>query len=30
LLFFKGGRVVGQIIGAVPRHKVEAELAKHL
>jgi len=30
LLFFKGGRVVGQIIGAVPRQKVEAELAKHL
>jgi thioredoxin 1 len=30
LLIFKGGKVVGQLIGAVPRSKVEAELQKHL
>jgi len=30
LLVFKGGRVVGQIIGAVPRSKLEAEVKKHM
>ncbi len=30
LLVFKGGQVVGQIVGAVPRAKIEAELKKHL
>lgn len=30
LLVFKGGQVVGQVIGAVPRSKLEAEVAKHL
>lgn len=30
LLIFKGGRVVGQLIGAAPRSKLEAELKKHL
>ncbi|MEZ4358609.1 MAG: thioredoxin [Kofleriaceae bacterium] len=30
LLIFKGGKVVGQLVGAVPRSKVEAELQKHL
>lgn len=30
LLVFKGGQVVGQIIGAVPRSKLEAEIAKHI
>src|SRR5690606_17566856 len=30
LLVFKGGKVVGQVIGAVPRSKLEAEIAKHL
>jgi thioredoxin 1 len=30
LLIFKGGKVVGQLIGAVPRSKLEAEIAKHL
>jgi thioredoxin 1 len=30
LLVFKGGQVVGQIVGAVPRAKLEAELNKHL
>ena len=30
LLVFKGGEVVGQIVGAVPRSKIEAELKKHL
>ncbi len=30
LLIFKGGEVVGQIIGAVPKAKIEAELKKHL
>lgn len=30
LLIFKGGKVVGQLVGAVPRTKVEAELQKHL
>lgn len=30
LLIFKGGRVVGQLVGAMPRSKLEAELQKHL
>ena len=30
LLVFKGGQVVGQVIGAVPRSKLEAEIKKHL
>jgi thioredoxin 1 len=30
LLVFKGGQVVGQIIGAVPRAKLEAEVKKHV
>lgn len=30
LLFFKGGKVVGQIVAAAPRSKIEAELNKHL
>ena len=30
LLIFKGGKVVGQVIGAVPRSKLEAELQKHV
>jgi thioredoxin 1 len=30
LLVFKGGKVVGQIVGAVPRAKLEDELKKHL
>jgi thioredoxin 1 len=30
LLVFKGGKVVGQVIGAVPRSKLEAEVQKHL
>ncbi len=30
LLVFKGGQVVGQIVGAVPQSKIEAELKKHL
>lgn len=30
LLIFKGGRVVGQLVGAQPRAKVEAEVQKHL
>lgn len=30
LLVFKGGKVVGQIVGAVPRSKLEDELKKHL
>lgn len=29
LLFFKGGRVVDQIVGAVPRAAIEAKLAQH-
>ena len=27
--FFKGGKEVGEIIGAAPKHTIEAELAKH-
>jgi thioredoxin 1 len=30
LLVFKGGQVVGQIIGAVPRAKLEDEIKKHI
>jgi thioredoxin 1 len=30
LLVFKGGEVVGQIVGAVPRSKLEDEVKKHL
>lgn len=30
LLVFKGGEVVGQIVGAVPRSKLEDEIKKHL
>ena len=30
LLVFKGGQVVGQIVGAVPRNKLEEELKKHM
>jgi thioredoxin 1 len=30
LLVFKGGQVVGQIVGAVPRSKLEAEIKKHV
>ncbi|HEY4239935.1 MAG TPA: thioredoxin [Kofleriaceae bacterium] len=30
VLIFKGGKVVGQLVGAVPRAKFEAEIAKHL
>jgi thioredoxin 1 len=30
LLLFKGGRVVGQIVGAVPRAKIEALVAQAL
>lgn len=30
LLIFKGGRVVGQIVGAAPRSKLEAEVQKHI
>ena len=30
LLVFKGGQVVGQIVGAVPRAKIEDEVKKHV
>ncbi len=30
LLIFKGGQVVGQIVGAVPRAKIEDAIKKHL
>jgi thioredoxin 1 len=30
LLIFKGGRVVGQLVGAAPRSKIEGELKKHI
>lgn len=30
LLFFKGGKLAGQIVGAVPRSKIENELKRHL
>jgi hypothetical protein len=29
MLFFKGGKVVDQIIGAVPRTQIEAKLQQH-
>lgn len=30
LLVFKGGKVVAQLVGAMPRTKLEAELKKHI
>ena len=30
LLIFKGGKVVGQVVGAVPKAKLEAEIQKHI
>ena len=30
LLIFKGGQVVGQVVGAVPRSKLEDEVKKHM
>lgn len=30
LLLFKGGQVVGQFVGTMPRPKLEAEIKKHL
>jgi thioredoxin 1 len=30
LLIFKGGKVVGQLVGSMPRNKLEAEIQKHL
>ena len=30
LLVFKGGRVVSQLVGAMPRSKLEAEIQKHI
>jgi thioredoxin-like negative regulator of GroEL len=30
LLFFKGGKVVDQIIGAVPKAQIESKLQKHV
>ena len=30
LKFFKGGKVVGELIGAAPKGTVEAEIKKHL
>jgi len=30
LKFFKGGKVVGELIGAAPKATIEAELKKHL
>jgi len=30
LLIFKGGQLAGQVIGAVPKTKIEAELQRHL
>jgi thioredoxin 1 len=30
LLIFKGGKVVSQLVGTMPRSKLEAELQKHL
>ena len=30
LLIFKGGKVVSQLVGAMPRSKLEAELQKHI
>jgi len=30
LLFFKGGKVVDQIVGAVPKHQIADRLKAHL
>ncbi len=30
LLIFKGGKVVAQLVGAMPRSKLEAEIQKHV
>jgi thioredoxin 1 len=30
LLIFKGGKVVSQLVGAMPRAKLEAEIQKHI
>jgi thioredoxin 1 len=30
LLFFKDGKLAGQIVGAVPKAKIEGELKRHL
>jgi thioredoxin 1 len=30
LLIFKGGQVVSQVVGAVPRPKLEGEIKKHI
>jgi thioredoxin 1 len=30
LLVFKAGKLVGQVVGAVPKSKIEAELQRHL
>jgi thioredoxin 1 len=30
LLFFKGGKVVDQIVGAVPRQAIEAKFKQHV
>ncbi|MDX2091344.1 MAG: thioredoxin [Kofleriaceae bacterium] len=30
LLLFKGGRVVAQMVGTMPRSKIEAEIQKHI
>jgi thioredoxin 1 len=30
LLIFKGGKVVSQVVGAVPRSKLETEVQKHI
>ena len=30
LLFFKNGKVVGQLVGSMPRPKLEAEIKKHI
>ena len=30
LLVFKGGKLAGQIVGAVPKAKIEGELQRHL
>jgi len=30
LLIFKGGKVVAQLVGALPRAKLEAEIQKHI
>ena len=30
ILIFKGGKVVSQLVGAMPRSKLEAEIQKHI